>query len=75
MIDPAHPANQQPAPEPEDFEFIENILVPLENLWEECKILEDQGLAIDARVGVFAQGLKISKDYSLWVHSGPPSTP
>ncbi|ELQ44038.1 ADP-ribose pyrophosphatase [Pyricularia oryzae Y34] len=50
-IDMSLPGNQNPKPELEESEFIEVFTVPLSKLWEECKKLEAEGCAIDARVG------------------------
>ena len=61
-IDMAHPANrvENLKPELEENEFIDIFSVPLENLWEECKKLEQEGFAIDARVGTLAEGIEVS---------------
>jgi len=64
-IDMSLPANQNLKPELEDNEFIEVFTVPLKSLWEECKRLEQEGYAIDARVGTLAEGIEIAKRWRL----------
>lgn len=64
-IDMSLPENQILKPELEDNEFIEVFTVPLANLWEECKRLEAEGCAIDARVGTFAEGILLAKRLGL----------
>lgn len=53
--------NMNPQPHLEENEFIECFTVPLEKLWEECRRLESEGCAIDARVGTLAEGFRIAK--------------
>ncbi|KAI1662895.1 putative ADP-ribose pyrophosphatase [Daldinia decipiens] len=60
-IDPQKEENQNPKPHLEDGEFIEAFWVPLDSLYAECRKLEAQGFAIDGKVGVFAEGLEMSK--------------
>ncbi|KAI0119691.1 putative ADP-ribose pyrophosphatase [Daldinia grandis] len=60
-IDPGREENQNPKPQLEDGEFIEAFWVPLGGLYAECRKLEAQGFAIDGKVGVFAEGLEMSK--------------
>ncbi|KAI0847695.1 putative ADP-ribose pyrophosphatase [Daldinia vernicosa] len=60
-IDPEKEENQTPKPQLEDGEFIEAFWVPLDSLYAECRKLEAQGFAIDGKVGVFAEGLEMSK--------------
>ncbi|KAK7751126.1 ADP-ribose diphosphatase [Diatrype stigma] len=60
-IDMSLPENQELRPELEENEFIEVFLVPLAKLWEECKRLEAEGYAIDARVGTLAEGIEVAK--------------
>jgi len=48
-------------PELEENEFIECFTCPLDELWDECRRLEKEGCAIDARVGTIAEGFKIAK--------------
>lgn len=62
-IDMSNPANQELKPELEENEFIEVFYVPLKNLWEECKKLEAEGCAIDARVGTLAEGIELAKQF------------
>ena len=50
-------------PELEDSEFIEVFSVPLGRLWEECRRLEGEGYAIDARVGTLAEGIELGKKW------------
>ncbi|KAI5921186.1 putative ADP-ribose pyrophosphatase [Camillea tinctor] len=60
-IDPERAENQDPKPQLEDGEFIECFWVPLSDLYSECRRLEAEGFAIDGKVGVFAEGLEMSK--------------
>jgi ADP-ribose pyrophosphatase len=62
-IDMSLPANQAAnlKPELEDNEFIEVFSVPVKDLWSECRRLEKEGYAIDARVGTLAEGLQLAK--------------
>ncbi|KAL8387099.1 hypothetical protein RB595_010158 [Gaeumannomyces hyphopodioides] len=62
-IDMSLPENQDPKPQLEESEFIEVFHVPLSGLWDECKRLEAQGFAIDARVGTFAEGIEVGKRF------------
>ncbi|KAI1246523.1 hypothetical protein MGN70_013423 [Eutypa lata] len=64
-IDMSLPENQDLKPELEENEFIEVFLVPLSKLWEECKKLEAEGYAIDARVGTLAEGIEVAKQFRL----------
>ena len=50
-------------PELEENEFIEVFSVPLGRLWEECRRLEGEGYAIDARVGTLAEGIELGKKW------------
>ena len=59
------PENQDLKPELEENEFIEVFSVPLRTLYEECKRLEGEGFAIDARVGTLAEGIEIAKSWGL----------
>ncbi|KAK5635736.1 hypothetical protein RRF57_011448 [Xylaria bambusicola] len=61
QIDVTLPENQDPKPSLEDDEFIETFTTPLATLYAECKRLEAEGYAIDARVGTFAQGIELTK--------------
>jgi ADP-ribose pyrophosphatase len=62
-IDTSHPSNQPSAlrPELEENEFIEVFSVPIRSLWGECRKLEMDGYAIDARVGTLAEGMEIAR--------------
>ncbi|KAI1337132.1 MutT/nudix family protein [Xylariaceae sp. FL0016] len=64
-VDMTLPENQNLKPELEEDEFIEVFYVPLTNLYAECKKLEAQGYAIDARVGTFAEGIELAKQMKL----------
>lgn len=64
-VDMSDPANQNLKPELEDNEFIEVFTVPLKDLWENCRKLESEGFAIDARVGTLAEGIEIGKRWKL----------
>ncbi|KAM0277501.1 hypothetical protein ACHAQH_005779 [Verticillium albo-atrum] len=64
-IDMSLPENQNPVPELEESEFIEVFTAPLSTLWEECKKLEAEGYAIDARVGTLAEGVELAKTWKL----------
>ena len=64
-IDMEDPRNQDLKPELEENEFIEVFSVPLKNLWQECKKLEKEGYAIDARVGTLAEGIMIAQQWKL----------
>lgn len=64
-IDMSLPENQDLKPELEENEFIEVFTVPLASLWEECKKLEAEGYAIDARVGTFAEGILLAQRLKL----------
>ena len=62
-VDMTLPENRNPKPELEEDEFIETFSVPLKELYVECQRLDDQGFAIDARVGTLAEGFELAK---LW---------
>ena len=64
-IDMKDPRNQNLKPELEENEFIEVFTVPLKGLLDECKKLEREGFAIDARVGTLAEGIMMAKQWSL----------
>jgi len=64
-VDMSLPENQNPKPALEEDEFIEVFVVPLSKLWEECKRLEAEGCAIDARVGTLAEGVELAKKFRL----------
>lgn len=62
-VDMADPRNQNPEPELEENEYIETFTIPLDNLWNELEKLDQQGFAIDARVGTLAQGMEVAKKW------------
>ncbi|KAK5104365.1 ADP-ribose diphosphatase [Lithohypha guttulata] len=62
-VDVNDPRNQNPQPELEDSEYIESFTIPLDNMWNELEKLEQEGYAIDARVGTLAQGMEIAKKW------------
>lgn len=64
-VDMSLPENQNPQPQLEENEFIEVFTVPLATMWDECKKLEAQGYAIDARVGTFAEGILLAQRYKF----------
>ena len=64
-VDMNDPRNQNLKPELEENEFIEVFSVSLRELYTECKILEEQGYAIDARVGTLAEGMEIAMRWKL----------
>ncbi|KAL2062238.1 hypothetical protein VTL71DRAFT_6504 [Oculimacula yallundae] len=64
-VDMAKPENKNPQPELEGGEFIECFTVPLKELYEECKKLEKEGYAIDARVATLAEGIEIARQWKL----------
>lgn len=64
-VDMSLPANQNLKPELEENEFIEVFSVPLKGLYAECKKLEKEGYAIDARVGTLAEGIEIARRWKL----------
>ncbi|KAF4976671.1 hypothetical protein FZEAL_6696 [Fusarium zealandicum] len=64
-VDMSLPANQDLKPELEESEFIEVFTVKLADLWEECKRLEAEGCAIDARVGTLAEGILLAQRFKL----------
>lgn len=57
--------NQNLKPELEESEFIEVFLVPLRSLWDECKKLEAEGYAIDARVATLAEGIELARQFKF----------
>lgn len=64
-IDTSLDENQNLKPELEENEFIEVFSVPLSKLWDECKRLEAEGCAIDARVGTLAEGIELAKRFKF----------
>lgn len=53
------------APILEENEFIECFTVPLKDLYTECRRLEKEGYAIDARVGTLAEGFELVKKWKF----------
>lgn len=64
-VDPHLPENQNLKPELEESEFIEVFLVPLRSLWDECKKLEAEDYAIDARVATLAEGIELARQFKF----------
>ncbi|KAI5276695.1 putative ADP-ribose pyrophosphatase [Aureobasidium subglaciale] len=64
-VDMSNPDNQNPRPELEENEFIECFSVPLRNLYAECKKLETDGYAIDARVLTMAEGIEVARQFNI----------
>lgn len=64
-VDMSKPENQNPKPELEDSEFIEVFTIRLTDLYAECKKLEQEGFAIDARVATLGEGIEIAKKWKL----------
>ncbi|RDA93300.1 hypothetical protein CP533_2023 [Ophiocordyceps camponoti-saundersi (nom. inval.)] len=60
-VDMSLPENKDPKPQLEENEFIDVFTVPLASLWDECRKLEAQGFAIDARVGTLAEGIVLAR--------------
>lgn len=64
-VDMSLTENQNPKPELEENEFIEVFTLPLKDLWDECKKLEKEGFAIDARIGTLAEGIEVARRWKL----------
>lgn len=64
-VDMTLPENQNPKPELEENEFIECFSIPMASLFTETKRLEQEGYAIDARVGTLAEGIELAKKLKL----------
>ncbi|KZF22909.1 hypothetical protein L228DRAFT_230102 [Xylona heveae TC161] len=64
-VDMSRPENQNLKTELEENEFIECFSVPLKDLYSECRKLEQEGYAIDARVGTLAEGFEVAKKWKL----------
>lgn len=73
-VDMSDPRNQKGnlKPEMEEGEYIESFTLPLDNLWNRLAELEEEGCAIDARVGTLAQGMEMAKKWKE-VLDKPPS--
>ncbi|KAJ5241064.1 uncharacterized protein N7469_002655 [Penicillium citrinum] len=64
-VDMSLPENQNPKAELEENEFIECFSIPMSSLFAETKRLEEEGYAIDARVGTLAEGIELAKKLKL----------
>lgn len=64
-VDMSKPENKDPQPELEGGEFIECFMIPLKELYTQCKKLEREGYAIDARVATLAEGIEIARRWKL----------
>ena len=64
-IDMSLDENQKLEPELEENEFIEVFSIPLRTLYNDCKRLEAEGYAIDARVGTLAEGIEVARKWKL----------
>ncbi|KAI9812731.1 MAG: hypothetical protein M1827_004487 [Pycnora praestabilis] len=64
-VDMSNPQNQNLKPELEENEFIEVFSVPLKDLYDECRKLEKEGFAIDARVGTLAEGIEFARKWKI----------
>jgi ADP-ribose pyrophosphatase len=64
-VDMSLAENQNLKPELEENEFIEVFSLPLKGLYAECKRLEEEGYAIDARVGTLAEGIEVARRWKL----------
>ena len=64
-VDMSLQENQNLKPELEENEFIEVFSTPLKTLYVECKRLEAEGYAIDARVGTLAEGIEVARRWKL----------
>ena len=64
-VDMEKPENQNLKPELEENEFIEVFSIPLKDLYADCKRLESEGYAIDARVGTLAEGIEVARRWKL----------
>ncbi|QDS74814.1 hypothetical protein FKW77_002363 [Venturia effusa] len=60
-----HPSNENPTPQLEENEFIENFTVPIKDLYKKCEDLEAAGYAIDARVATLAEGIEVAKRWKI----------
>ena len=64
-VDMSLPENQDLEPELEENEFIAVFSLALKDLYAECKRLEGEGYAVDARVGTLAEGIDIARRWKL----------
>ncbi|KAI1977664.1 ADP-ribose diphosphatase [Ophidiomyces ophidiicola] len=69
--------NLNPKPQLEESEFIECFTVPLRTLFAETRRLEQEGYAIDARVGTLAEGIEIARKWmdAVRAEHHPPTHP
>ncbi|KAF3205205.1 hypothetical protein TWF679_009428 [Orbilia oligospora] len=65
-IDMTLEENKNPVQNLEENEFIECFTVPLDELWQECRKLEQAGYGIDARVGTIAEGFRVAKMWNMF---------
>ncbi|EPS38582.1 hypothetical protein H072_7654 [Dactylellina haptotyla CBS 200.50] len=65
-IDMTLEENKNPVQNLEENEFIECFTVPLDELWETCRKLADEGCGIDARVGTLAEGFRVAKMWGMF---------
>ena len=65
-IDMTLEENKNPVQNLEENEFIECFTVPLDELWQECRKLEQEGYGIDARVGTIAEGFRVAKMWNMF---------
>ncbi|KAI4724878.1 putative ADP-ribose pyrophosphatase [Aureobasidium sp. EXF-10728] len=64
-LDMSNPDNQNPRPQLDENEFIESFSIPLATLYAECKKLEAEGYAIDARVLTLAEGIEVARQFKI----------
>lgn len=64
-IDLSKSENENPKPHLEDGEFIECFTTPLHTLYSQCRQWEQEGYAIDARVGTLAEGIELARSLHL----------
>lgn len=64
-IDLTKEENINPVQKLEVNEFIECFSVPLKDLYTECRRMEAEGYAIDARVGTLAEGFELAKKWKF----------
>ena len=65
IVDTSKPENKIPKAQLEEGEFIECFTVPLRDLYAQCRKLEAEGFAIDARVGTLGEGIEFGKRFRL----------
>lgn len=64
-IDLTDERNKNPKQHLEENEFIEVFTVPLKDLYKECRRMENEGFAIDARVGSLAEGIEVARKWNF----------